>query len=615
MAKISQIILPRAFASLLSSRVLKLGEIVFDQNLDLIRLGDGVTPGGRIIIPGISVNLDAAAFGLKGDGSANSMSAFRAWMAAGAAIVAAGGRPIMRANGIFRCAMDATHGTTFGERKAIRASGLHNALFDCAGATWLFDSADLNTNYANVFNLENSDNVSGHFGTVDWLKKPYAQGSITKGADYIDIALDAGFAPAFNQVQRIEVYNRGKINQGKILTKGFGGGGDVAGWPVTYPSAGVMRVSFTGSAEGLAYLATLANGDLVVAVYRVYGADGFRFIRCRNLDAQVKVVTTGGMACRVNEPENSAVAVNIVADSTGLVSSTADGLHVAAGRGFLDVRGSVRHTGDDPLNITNDSYVITSVSAPRTFVISSGYPYILPRVGDGLTGVNDVGSAIALGKVVSINTNTGQIVMDTDLPVGFATTWQAVNLSAFPITTFAETFIAEKCRGNVRSQVPSMGGRVRATDLTGNVTIEYIPYFTGEGIPPNATTLDVEAVRCGALFSVPGAISVQAFQIDGGGYADVGAISKPVINAVVRETRNSALFLAGVSYGCISLVTDRCCQNPAVGTYALANKQVAMINCDNINFPYMVELGASAGQVGTSGTATNLRYGSKLNYA
>lgn len=607
--------LPRALTAALSGFVLDPGEIVFDQELNIVRIGDGVTPGGRPIIPGSTVVVDAAASGLKTEASANNMANFRAWMAAGSAVIAAGGRPIMRANGIFRCAVDTSFGTTFGERKAIRASALNNAVFDCAGATWLFDSADLNTNYANVFNLEDSDNVTGDFGTVDWVKKPYAQGSITKGADYIDIALDAGFSPSFNQVQRIEVYNRAKINQGKILTKSFSGGGDVAGWPVTYPSAGIMRVSFAGSAEGLSYLSTLANGEIVVAVYRVYGADAFRFIRCNNLQAKARVVTTGGMALRANEPENSRFELAVLADNAGLVSSTADGFHCAGGRGFLDVVGGVRNTGDDPLNITNDSYVVTSVSTPRTFVISSGYPFILPRVGDSLSGVNDAGQATALGKVASINTNTGQIVMDADLPVGFATTWQVVNLSAFPITTFPQTFIAEKCRGNVRSQVPSLGGRVRATDLTGNVTVEYIPYFTGEGTPPNATTLDVEAVRCGASFSVPGAITIQAFQIDGGGYADAGAISKPVINAVVRETRNSALFLAGVSYGCFSLVTDRCCQNPDTGTYALADKQIAIINCDNINFPYLAELGSAAGQIGTSGTATNLRYGSKLNYA
>lgn len=562
-----------------------------------------------------SVEIDATYFGLKADGSANNMANFRAWIAAGSAVSAAGGRPIMRANGIFRCTLDATHGTSFGERKAIRASGLHNALFDCAGATWLFDSVDLNTNYANVFNLEDSYNVSGDFGTVDWLKKPFAQGVITKGADYIDITLDAGFTPTFNEAQRIEVYNRAKINQGKILSKSFGSGGDVAGWPVTYPSAGVMRVSFAGDATALTYLGTLTNGEIVVATYRVYGSDAYRFPRCKNLDAKIKVITTGGMACRVNEPENSRVGVSVIADNANLVSATADGFHCAGGRGFLDVSGSVRHTGDDPLNITNDSYQITSISTPRTFVVSPGYPYILPRVGDNLSGVNDTGAATALGKVVTINTGTGSILMDTDLPVGFATTWQVVNLSAFPITTFPETFIAEKCRGNIRSQVPSMGGTVRATDLTGNVTIEYVPSFTGEGTPPNALTLNVEAVRCSQSFSSPGAVSIQAYQIDGGGYADAGAISKPVINAVVRETRNSAVFLAGVSYGCVTVVTDRCCQNPDTGTFALADKQIAMVNCDNINFPSLTELGASAGTIGTSGVATNLRYGNKLNYA
>ena len=575
---------------------------------------NGVSYKGTLL-QGRSVELDATYFGLKADGSSNNMVSFRLWMAAASVISAAGGRPIMRASGTFRCVVDTTHGSIFGERKAIRASAVHNAHWDCAAATWLFDSGDVNTGIANVINIEDSDNLTGNLGSIDWLRLPYAQGAITKGANYLDIALPAGFTPTFNQVQRVEVYDGAKVNQSQILSKDFSGGSDVAGWPVTYPSSSVMRVSFVGSSEGLAYLASLTNGDVVVATFRVYGGDGFRLIRCRNADLKAHVTATGGMAFRANEPEDCRLAVSVGASPGRLVAATADGIHCAAGRGYLEVIGSVRNTGDDPLNVTNDSYVVTSVSSPRTFVISSGYPNIVPRVGDRLSGVNDAGAATALGQVVTINPNSGLIVMDTDLPAGFATTWQVVDTSACPVVTFPETFIAEKCRGNVRSQVPSLCGRIRASDLTGSVTVEYIPYFTGEGTPPNATSLDVESTRCNTSRINAGAVMAQAYQIDGGGYADAGAVSKPVINAVVRETNGSALFLAGVSYGCGTLVTDRCCLNPNTSVFALSDKQLAMINCDNINFPSLTELGATPGQIGTSGTTTNIRYGSKLNYA
>lgn len=579
---------------------------------DLFSVGpNGITYLGNPLL-GRSVELDATYFGLKADGTANNMANFRAWMAAGAAISAAGGRPIMRAAGTFRCTVDTTHGSTYGERKAIRGAALHNAHFDCAAATWMFDSGDINTGYANVVNIEDSDNVSGHLGTVDWLKKPVGQGVITKGADYIDITLDAGFSPAFTEAQRVDVYTRQKVNQNKILSKSFGGGSDIAGWTVTYPSAGVMRVSFAGDATALTYLGTLTNGEIVVATYRVYGADAYRIIRCKNSDLKANVITTGGMALRTNEPENSAFDLTVAAAPTSLISSTADGLHCAAGRGWINLTASAHNTGDDPLNITNDSYVVTSVSTPRTFVISSGYPFVLPRVGDSLSGVNDTGTATALGKVVTINTNTGQILMDTDLPGGFATTWQVVNTSATPQTVL--DVFTTKCRGNPRVQTPNISGRIVGVDLTGNFAAEYIPFFTGEGVPANGINLSLDMTRCNTSRLNGGAVVVQAFQIDGGGYADAGAISKPVINAVVRETPNSAVFLAGVSYGCITVVTDRCCTNPDLANFSLADKQIALINCDNINFPSVTELGASAGQIGTSGTATNLRYGSKLNY-
>jgi len=558
------------------------------------------------------VIVDAEKF-LKGDGTPEDSAKIRAWIAAGKAVSSAGGIPIMRAVGTYRIASDSTYGNSYAERKALRADGLHNAQFDCGFATWLFDSKYSNASYANVFNLENSDNVCGNLGTVDWVRKPFVQGTVTKGATYIDVTLDAGFSYGFNQVQRIEVYDRNKRNQYKILTKSFNSGADVAGWTVTNLFSNVVRIDFTGDSDGLNYLNKLTNGDVVVATYRAYGADAFRFNGCRNLDIKACVTTTGGMSYRFNDCTNITADLEVYAAPGSLISSTSDGIHVAGCRGYLEINGSVRHTGDDPVNITNDSYQVAAVSGTRSFTIYSGYPYILPRVNDILAYVNDDGISTAIGKVLTINTSTGATTVDTDVPAAMNTLGQVVNLSAYPNTTFTSTFIAESCRGHVRIQVPEVSGSVKAIDLTGTVTVEYIPYFTGEGIPPSNATLTVEAIRCATLQSCAGAVVVQSYQLDGGGYSQPSSITKVVLNAVVRTTKNSGIFIAGVSFSAISAITDRCCQSPDTTNFALANKTVAMVNCDKVYFPSLTNLDATSGTVGRSGGGTIVT-GQLLNY-
>jgi hypothetical protein len=566
-------------------------QIVAQNFQDLKTLALGNTP----------IVIDARKY-LKGDGTPEDLSQVRAWIAAGVAVSAMGGVPVMSAKGTFRLTIDTTYGGDYGERKALLFSQIHNAQFDCEFATWLFDSAGAAASYANVFNLYNSDNVSGNFGTVDWVIKPFVQGVITKGSSFVDITLDSGFTAGFSDIQRLEVYSRDKLNLFKILSKDFSGGANVTGWPASSPTPGVLRIDFTGDAAALAYLNTLTNGDVIVATPRVYGGDAFRFIGCRNLRVRAAVVTTGGMSYRANDCTNLQIDAYTSASVNALISSTADGIHIEGARGHCDISGSIFHTGDDPLNITNDSYVVHSVTSARQFTMYSGYPFILPRVGDVIAGVNDSGVSTVLGKVVTINTTTGDTIIDTDLPAAMDATWQIVNLSAFPVTTFTKTFVAEKCRGHVRLQVPSVSGHVRAADLTGSITVEYIPYFTGEGIPPSSTTLFAEALRCAMIQSLAGAVMVQAYQLAGGGYSSAGALSRIVLNAVVRNTKNSGVFLAGVSQSCVSAITDTCCTAPDTTNFSLATNTVALINCTNVYLTGLTHLDVSGGTVGTSGS-------------
>lgn len=51
--------LPRAFMDAVSDFVLDPGEIVFDQDNDIVRFGDGITPGGRIFLPADAIGIAA----------------------------------------------------------------------------------------------------------------------------------------------------------------------------------------------------------------------------------------------------------------------------------------------------------------------------------------------------------------------------------------------------------------------------------------------------------------------------------------------------------------------------------------------------------------------------
>ena len=608
-------IIPHAPAADFANEVLPIGEILVNETTKMLHFGDGSTLGGVPIVSGLPVTLDASLFGIKGDGTLNSMLSFRLWAAAAAAISAAGGRPVLKASGNYRIVADTTFGNVFGERKSISFSGIHNAYLDMAGATWQFDSGDLNTGYATALTITDSDNVSGDLGRVDWRRRPFAQGVVlSKTSPKFRVTLDSGFTPSFNQVQRVEVYDRDRRNLYRIMSKNFSGGGDVAGWPITYPSPGVAEIDFTGDTAAINYLATLAVGDLLVLTYRVYGGNGFDFRNCRNLNVKGRVTSAGGQAWRSLECEDQTVDVTIGAKAGDLIAVPADGLMCLSSRGFLDIKGSVRNTGDDALNLGVDSYSVTSVIAPRSFQISIDFPYIVPRVGDRLFAVGNTDLRTALGKIVSFNFPT--VTMDTDLPGGFAVSpaYQVENVSATPVTTFIDTFVAEKVRGHVRMQVPNVSGKIRATDVTDGVNLQYLPSFYGEGALPNSCTIQAELLRCANIASQAGAFGVFAYKLDGGGYGATGSIVKPVIDVIVRETKNSALFMAGVQYAAVSVVSADCCQTPDTAQYGLAEYRVALTNCDNINFISLTNLDATFAYVGSSGTTSNFRYGGMFNY-
>jgi hypothetical protein len=545
---------------------------------DLSNVSDPKTAVQNLKLPILTPEM----YGAKNDGSVDATPAMALLSSAVQALCAAGSPPRVVASGRYLLRNNANGPQTYTNRYAVYWNRCDGAVFDFGGATWLFDGRDDHNQYANTMVFDTSPGIKGDLGTFDWVKLPFAQGVVaSKTSTTVDITLDAGFAPTWVEAQRVELYTRARVNQYSILGKTLSGA-DTTGWTVSYPSAGVMRIDFTGDSAALTYLGGMQVGALYVVTYRMYGAGAVYLKSCTSPSVKVEVLAAADMAVRPIACTDASIDVRVRATGSRLISTTADGLQFNSCRGQLTVKGYVAHCGDDPMNISTDSYRVTAVPGAQSFTASYDYPYVLPVVGDSLVAVANDGTQTAIGQITAMSGST--ITVNGTFPGGFGTAFQVVNLSSVPDNVLVDIH-GDTCRGYLRASVPRLRGTLFGTYLSG-VTIEYIPHYFGEGEFPDDAVLAIDVRHCGELNDTQGAVNLFTQRLDGTSSMIAGSMKRPRVDLRVVATKGSALYASGISKGLIrSVYIDGVCSNPNTSAFAWHNKALAFDTCDDVFIP------------------------------
>ncbi|HWB52371.1 MAG TPA: right-handed parallel beta-helix repeat-containing protein [Stellaceae bacterium] len=202
--------------------------------------------------------------------------------------------------------------------------------------------------------------------TVDWPRPPFSQGMVVAvgaGGTTVDIKIDDEFpVDGSEPVQAITTHERGSLRM-----------------PVHGLDADrvVDRVTLSGRQRlrlALKRPLPLHAGDVVVLRHQIYGTNVFHLTACRDVRfAEVNVYAAPGMALLAAGCTNVTIDRFRVEPRPGtarLMSTCADGLHIASCHGRVEIRNCyIGGLGDDCINVHGRVLTVAERLDARTLLV------------------------------------------------------------------------------------------------------------------------------------------------------------------------------------------------------------------------------------------------------
>jgi hypothetical protein len=267
-----------------------------------------------------------------------------------------GGATLLFAPGVYNLAADAA------DDAAMRFVGIENLTVDGNGAALNFRGKT----YPFVFS--HCDGLSVRGLTVDWPRPPFSQGevlSVGSGGLAVDVQVDKEFpVDGSEKVEAITTHDRGTLRM------------TIGGLDEYHVVAAVKLI-------GPQQIRLILNrplaphvGDVVVLRHQVYGLDAFRLSGCKDIFFDgVTVYATPGMAFWAAGCTNIAINHFLIEPRPGttrLMSTCADGLHIASSHGKIDIRNCyLAGLGDDCINVHGRVLVVVERVDAHTLLVDA----------------------------------------------------------------------------------------------------------------------------------------------------------------------------------------------------------------------------------------------------
>jgi hypothetical protein len=247
-----------------------------------------------------------------------------------------GGATLLFPPGIYNLAADSA------DDVALRLDGIEKLTIDGLGATLNIRGR------TTAAMIGNCDGFSVRGLTVDWPRPPFSQGEImstSPGGWTVDVKIDDEFpVDGSEAVEAITTHERGTLRM------------TVRGIDVYHV---VDKVTLIGRQQLRLVLKRplpLDPGDVVVLRHQVYGSNVFWVTECKDVRFEgVTVYAAPGMALLAVACTNVTIdrfRIEPRPGTTRLMSTCADGLHIASCRGRIDIRDCYfAGLGDDCINV------------------------------------------------------------------------------------------------------------------------------------------------------------------------------------------------------------------------------------------------------------------------
>lgn len=343
------------------------------------------------------------------------------------------------------------------DRRKFRFIDLTGLEVDGQGATLLF------ADKANPFSFMRCPDLTIKNLTVDWVRPPFSQGTITAGGEnFLEVQVDEAY-PIDKSVKVAAFMDFDPATKLPIANM------DVFGSAITKtelvaPQKLRLTLRKSGDPEKNAHFAKYlpaSVGKLLLLRHEVYGSYVFDLLRCKNVVLEnINIYASPGMGIHASVCENITsrhVEVRCKPDSGRLMSTTADCQYYTHCLGTITIEdGYYEGMGDDGLNVTAKYRAVTAVTSPTSFEMAlpvKGWSGLVPEPGEKLlvasgADLSPRGTVVVRSARWNQETNIFSVEVEGNLPAGIREKDLVSSMTYLPkVTVRRSTFRGMRSRG------------------------------------------------------------------------------------------------------------------------------------------------------------------------
>ncbi|MFA6801638.1 MAG: InlB B-repeat-containing protein, partial [Acholeplasmataceae bacterium] len=338
--------------------------------------------------------------------------------------------------------------------------------------------------------------------------------------------------------------------------------------------------------------------DRVALGFAMYGNNGITVNNSNDIIFESSgIYTAPGMGLTANYVNNLFINnFEIVLKDDRLMTTTADGMHIANSTGKVEITNSIiENTHDDALNIKSGYYYsLSSVDAvSRTITLSKKTSSIpMPEVGDiiQIYGSSDFDLRASL-TVEEVSGNTSTMIIKVAERLSGTVDWTdavATNVSFSAKLLFKNNIVRNKRNRGILVQVREAIIENNTFENIGHGSIQVassLDIFNEATMPDNITIQNNKFINNGYLLNeaLRGDISVFAIA-EGGNVAPSGTISNiSIYNNFIANTANTGISLRGVGGDSVFVEENLFYNTARVYSSNLTEAAMELVNVEGIS--------------------------------